>query len=309
MSDSASLHRSRVAPFFLVALLAGCGGRKPNPGSESDHLNTLQGCDAAVTLSFALDTGGAAEAYVCFGFDADLLAGGTIGRIAWRPPPFAAGLHHGKLYAVAGDFPDGPVPCAGMPAGAVGLHVWAPGGDELILPSDTALQLPSGTRRLVVEAHVLRTAAGVPMTAAVSLCPGPRTPARIAAMMTTYAPVPAIRPRQVETSQRVCAISADVHLFSVWPHMHKIGTEIALELMRVDGTVTPLIVVSPWAFYAQRTYPLDVDARMGDAIRTRCVWSNDSDDYVLPGPLISDEMCNAGIIAWPALSASCATLN
>jgi hypothetical protein len=280
-----------------VAGLAGCAPRPPL-GPSPD------GCASATSFTFVPDTGESAEAYLCFGFDPGEVSA-TIGRVAWTPPadgPFI--LHHAKLYAVPGDFPDGPVACDGMPADAIGLDVWAPGTAALVLPPDTGLVLPAGTRRLVVEAHTLRVAPGQPRPAAVALCAGPDAPANLAALMRASAPVPAIRPHHEETSSADCSLAGDLHLWSVWPHMHLTGEEIAIELLGADAT-SSLVDVTPWYFLAQKRYPIDVDARAGDRIRTTCRWNNTGDAYVFPGPLTENEMCNAAFIAWPAASASC----
>jgi hypothetical protein len=295
--------RGRLAGVIGFAGLVGCALRPPFDAAADGAVPA--DCVAPTTFAFVPDTGASAEAYVCFGFDSGALAA-TIGRVTWTPPasgPFL--LHHAKLYAVPGDFPDGPVACDGMPADAVGLDVWAPGTSELALPPDTGLVLPAGTRRLVVEAHTLRVAAGEPRPAAVALCAGPAAPANLAALMRASAPVPAIRPHHEEASSADCALAGDLQLWSVWPHMHLIGEEIALELVQPDATQS-LVDVAPWNFLAQKRYPLAVHARAGDRIRTSCRWNNTGDAYVFPGPLSENEMCNAAFIAWPATAASCA---
>jgi len=138
---------------------------------------------------------------------------------------------------------------------------------------------------------------------------GPASPTNFAAVIGMSVPVPAIRPHHVETAQGACALAAPVHLFSVRPHMHRIGQDIRVSLLGLDAGTTSLVDVKPWNFLAQRRYPLDVDAVAGDRIQTTCVWNNRSDSYVLPGLLTENEMCNAALIAWPAASATCATLS
>ena len=303
------MHRGHAWCFAGAGLCAALGCTARLPAAETDaEAGAL--CAAAATLSFAPDTGGVPEAYVCFGFDVPALAGATLGAVAWTPPtagPFA--LHHATLYAVPVDYPDGPVACDGMPAGAVGVDTWAPGVEELVLPADTGLLLPAGTRRLVVQAHTLRVGSGAPQPASVTLCAGPASPANLAAVIGMSVPVPAIRPQHVETSQGMCVLAGAVHLFSVWPHMHRIGQEVSVNLLGPESETTPLVDVKPWNFLAQRRYPLDVDAVAGDRIQTTCVWNNMSDSYVLPGLLTENEMCNAGLIAWPSASATCTTLS
>jgi hypothetical protein len=196
-----------------------------------------------------------------------------------------------------------------MPAGAVGIDVWAPGVEALALPADTGLRLPAGTRRLVIEAHTLRVGSGAPQSASVTLCAGPTSPTNLAAVIGMSTPVPAIRPHHVETSQSACVLAGAVHLFSVWPHMHRIGQEISVRLLGPDSSARSLADVNPWDFWAQSRYSLDVDAVAGDQIETTCVWNNPSDSYVLPGLLTENEMCNAALIAWPASSATCTLIS
>jgi hypothetical protein len=293
--------RARVILTALV--LFSCNGT--TGGSESPISNVTPECSEALELSFAPDTADLSEAYVCYGFDSSAFAAATIGGMRWSIPESGGYLfHHAILYAVPGAYPDGPAICDGMPEGAVQLHVWSPGGDDLALPPDTGLLLPPGTERFVVEAHTLKLSDEPTDPGGVRICNGPDNPARAAALMGTGAPVPAIRPLHEETSAGTCALAGDVHLFSVWPHMHRVGREITVELMSSSGT-TELANVAAWDFRHQRTYPLDIDASAGDQIRVSCTWENPSDEYVLPGPKTENEMCNAAFIAWPAISASC----
>jgi hypothetical protein len=191
-----------------------------------------------------------------------------------------------------------------MPPGSVGLHVWSPGGDDLVLPGDTGLRLPDDTRRLVVEVHAVRAGSGALAESRVTVCGGPDAPNHLAALMAAVAPVPAIRPDQQEHSTQTCTLAGDVHLWSAWPHMHLAGKEISAERVHSASTTT-LVDVVDWDFHHQKTYPIAVDAVAGDQLRISCTWNNPTPDYILPGPLTSNEMCNIGFIAWPAAAASC----
>jgi hypothetical protein len=292
----------------LLLPVSGCTNATPATSHPSVDAGApmVPTCTAATTLQFVPEIGDKSEGYVCFGFDAGALAASAIGGVLWTPP--AAGallLHHATLYAVTVDFPDGPVACDGMPAGSVGLHVWTPGGSDLVLPSDTGLRLPAGTKRFVVEAHTLRVGTGPVEGGRVSLCTAPAQPAHFAALMSASAPVPAIRPEHLETSEATCTLAGDLHLWSVWPHMHLVGKEIAVDLLHGDGSADPLVDVRQWDFHLQKTYPLSVDVHAGDRIHTRCTWQNPSRSYVLPGLLTENEMCNVVLIAWPAHQAQC----
>jgi hypothetical protein len=295
---------SRFPLLAAVALGSSACFAEPRPGPIVDAADPT--CPEPLDLSFAPDTGGADEAYVCFGFDASAFTARTVGGVRWE---IATGggflVHHAILYAVAGDFPDGPTLCDAMPDAARQLHVWSPGGDDLALPSDTGLELPSDTKRFAIQAHTLRIGTDPPAPSHARICGGPAAPSNLAALMGMGAPVPAIRPMHEEQSSTSCVLGSALHLYSVWPHMHLVGKEITLTLARSDGEATPLVDVVPWDFHLQRTYLLGVDAGPGDAIDLGCIWDNPTNDYVLPGPKTTDEMCNAAFIAWPAESAFC----
>lgn len=292
--------RYRPVALALLGWLSACG-KVPVPAEGQ----TDPTCPEPLDLAF-VPASDADEAYICFGFERSDFDGVTLSGVRWSIAEGGGWLvHHAIVYAVAGDFPDGPVTCDGMPDGAVELHVWSPGGDDLALPSDTALELPSGTTRFAIQAHVVRVADTASEKSSARLCAGPSAPLHLAKLMGTGAPVPAIRPRHEESSAGTCALAGAVHLYSVWPHMHLIGKTIDVGLIGSDGLTTALVSVSPWDFHHQRTYPLAVDADAGDQISVGCSWDNPSDAYVLPGSKTTDEMCNAAFIAWPAEAARC----
>lgn len=265
---------------------------------------TALACEPDESHSFAPDLGSINEDYLCYGFSASAIRNRFIHGIVWSPPP-AGGViwHHATLYAVPGDFPDGP--CDGMPPGAVGLHVWAPGGDNLLLPQGVGLELPPLTTRLVVELHVLRTSGEPAQGGSLGVCLNHETVEHPAMFFAAVAPVPAIRPKMNETSKGHCSFHADAHLWSVWPHMHLAGSAIQATLLRSSGETSVLSRVDPWDFHRQQTYPINVDVHANDAVEAQCWWSNPTSDYVLPGIKTTDEMCNQGFIGWPATALPC----
>lgn len=292
---------------------AEAGAIDPDAGANDRDAGAIDAtttvpCNDPTEYQFTPDIGDASEGYVCFGFDPGALASGTVGGVIWDPPTGGALLlHHATLYAVPSAYPAGPVACDGMPAGSVGLDVWTPGTAALSLPSDTGLQLPQGTVRFVVEAHTIRAGTGAAEGGRVTVCRGPDVSVHLAALMSASAPVPAIRPEHTETSETSCVVQGNVHLWSIWPHMHLAGHEVEVDWAAGDAGAAAysLVDVNPWNFYLQKRYPLSVDLSAGDRIATRCVWQNTTDSYILPGPLTENEMCNVAIIAWPADQAVC----
>jgi hypothetical protein len=166
--------------------------------------------------------------------------------------------------------------------------------------------LPPDTERLIVQAHVLRVSEGLAAKATVRLCGVRAGPAHLAGAMPLKAPVPAIRPHYEETQSASCTITRSMHVLSTWPHMHRIGTEFHSSVISASGLRQPLVDVNPWRFDVQQVYPVEKDLIAGDSIETTCVWRNDSDEYVLPGPAIGNEMCGQVLMVWPYEAAGCA---
>jgi hypothetical protein len=278
-------------------------------GSRATQTGDVVPCAPTVAYELQPDIPIGTEDYICYGFDAALAEGATLRSIRWTVPMGGGVLwHHATLYAVTGMFPDGPAHCDGMPPGSISLHVWTPGGSDLTLPDDVGLQLPAEARRFVIELHVLRTQAGPAASGSVDVCSQTGSVAHLAAFFGVVAPVPAIRPQTSETSLTTCTFAASGHLWSIWPHMHRMGRAIQAVLRTNSGRSSTLVRVDPWNFSAQQTYPLDVDISAGDVIDSQCWWTNTTDAYVFPGPKTSDEMCNQGLIGWPAAALPCTTL-
>ena len=274
---------------ILFALLASCYSSPAPP---------------VVTLQFAVDAPPASEIYECYAFDPGSFQGRWVKSIAWTAP--AAGavtLHHATLYAVS-DWSQGDVStCWDMPPAAAGLHVWAPGGDDFVLPDDMGLELPPNASKLVVQVHAIRTADGPATSGSVVLTTTDVEPARVAAWLPMSAPIPALRPHMIDSSTATCAAGGDLHVIRDWPHMHLAGKEFHGAVVHGDGTTTPIVDVVPWDFYGQKTYDVDVPVAAGEGIQTNCVWENQTNDYIFAGPKTTDEMCNQSLLVWPAANA------
>lgn len=257
---------------------------------------TASGCaDEPVALRFTADPGSAgSERYLCFGFDAAQLGGADIAGLALDAPAGPVTLHHVALYASTTDLGPGPVECEQMPADATSLHVWALGAGDLVLPDDLAIAVPDGTTRLIVQAHALRGDDGSPQEATVTVTTR-RDAAHRAAWLPLRVPTPALNPHQRTTSSARCTVDGELHVISTWPHMHRLGIEF-------HGT---FVDVAPYSYDAQRAYDVDATVEAGGVIDSACTWFNPTDTVVLPGPLLSDEMCEQSLVAWPAEAARC----
>jgi hypothetical protein len=287
----------------LIGIALGASG-SPACSSRSSGGAADAAPGDSLVLPFSIDAPPGGEVHTCFGFDASALAGRWVREVAWTaPPPGDVQLHHAALYAVPGDYPAGPVACDTMPASWT-MHIWAPGGEPLTLPTDVAIALPAGTRRLVVQAHVLRFVAGPSAAASATLVTTDVAPLHEAAWMAASGSVPAIRPHMTEHTSTTCQVAAPMHVVTAWPHMHLIGKAFQGAIVHADGTRSVIVDVASWNFDAQQTYPVDADVAAGEGIESDCTWFNPTDDYVLPGASTHDEMCGQGLIVWPAATAA-----
>jgi hypothetical protein len=184
------------------------------------------------------------------------------------------------------------------------MHVWAPGNGGLALPDGIAIELPPGTRRLVVQAHVLRLLSGPPATASASLDVTDSAPEHVAMWLPAAGAVPAIRPHTQEHTSTTCRTAAPMHIVTAWPHMHLIGKSFQGAIVKADGTRSVIVDVPSWDFNEQRTYDVNQDVAAGDGVESDCTWFNPTDQYVLPGLSTNDEMCGQGLIVWPAQAAA-----
>jgi hypothetical protein len=251
-------------------------------------------------IELSLRADAAPEVYDCYGFDAAALDGAFIRGIRWTPPVESPViLHHAGLFASPHPVVPGPVSCESMPAGSMALHVWAPGAGALSLPDDIALVLPPGTRSLVVQAHALRLRAGTPGVSKLTLSVTDHPPLHTATWRRADAPVPEIPPHQRVSSTGTCRAVGELHILSTRPHMHQLGKELHARIARRDGTYSPFVDIQPWVWDFQKTFPVDVVLAPGDGIETTCTWENPKTNSVKEGLLVTDEMCQQGMIVWP----------
>ena len=285
----------RVVCLFGLAASA-CASGSPQNGSGATPADD--------TLSFTFDAPAGTERYECFGFDASALAGRWLTGIEWKAPAPGSGadLHHAALYALPQDYPDGPVTCDAMPV-AWTMHLWLPGAPPLELPPGVALGLPAGTKRLVIQAHVLRASIGPAGHASAVLHSTGEAPTHEARWLPAAGSVPALRPQMTQKTATTCIAAAPMHIVSSSPHMHLLGVAFQGAFVQSDGARSVFLDVPSWSFDQQNTYEVDRDVAAGEGVESDCTWDNTTDAYVLPGTSTHDEMCGQALIVWPAATA------
>lgn len=277
-------------------------------GSPAVSVGALPPADAHTVRATFVSEGppdAGTEQTVCYAFDAPGLDGKLVGGVTWTPPEGPVRLHHASLFAARDVLTPGVVPCDPMPERVASFGLYTPGAVPLTLPAGTAISLPPGTRSLVVAAHVMRVTDGPAQPTSVDL--GLVDTAEHALnWVDVFAQVPELFPHVEQTSVGTCGVGAPLHIVTLWPHMHRLGTSFRSMIVRADGHAETLFEVKKWDYQHQPIYRVDAVLQPGDAIETICTWSNTTDQTVLPGPFSTDEMCNQGLFVWPFENARCA---
>lgn len=132
--------------------------------------------------------------------------------------------------------------------------VWVPGNPAKALPSGVAVKIPAGSK-LVLQVHYHKTGKPEVDRSQVALY---FAKDKIKQQMITYAMgnfnfelKPGLDKQEVHCS---ITLPVDVHVRSMFPHMHMLGREMKVTAKLPDGTVRKLIYVDDWDFSWQATY-------------------------------------------------------
>lgn len=213
-------------------------------------------------------------------------------------------LHHWLLYQQDGEGTDGDsYGCSGTHPGAVLIAGWAPGNQDLTMPEGVGMELPSGEDSYyVLEIHYNNQAGydDALDRSGVEICATTQLREQTAATHWLGTENIFLRGgRESRESTCVNNSGAPIHLLSVFPHMHKLGTASSMTLMRAEGGRQTL-QDGPFSFADQRNYPINTVLQPGDSLVSRCEWNNTTGGLVTFGPGTDDEMCYLYVVAYPA---------
>jgi Copper type II ascorbate-dependent monooxygenase, C-terminal domain len=224
-------------------------------------------------------------------------------------------MHHWLFYSTLGATMDGTF------APSIGTHVgdaaqlfagWAVGGNDVNMPPDVGLKLPGPGEGMLLEWHFYNASA-LPEEdkSAVEICTVPAGSLKHTAGMTwlgtEFFNGPAGMPPKVESKfSGTCAPgrmgmtgNEPIRIFSLWPHMHKLGRHMKSVVTRANG-MTEEVFNKPFDFNYQVTYDASIDLHPGDTITSTCTFMNTSDYSVAFGPSTEQEMCYQFAFAYPA---------
>ena len=173
------------------------------------------------------------------------------------------------------------------------MYAAATADSEVDIPEGAAKAVPKG-KQVLLQVHLLNTtAAALTRPVEVNLTRSLlKNPEKVGIMIfgaeNIYLP-----PHKTTTSENRCVLSRDVRLFSVLPHMHRLGTRLELDYGPDDAHLTTAYTRDPFLFDDQHFDPLTLTLPSGSVVHTHCSFNNDTDKTVTFGETSAAEMCLA----------------
>jgi hypothetical protein len=97
-----------------------------------------------------------------------------------------------------------------------------------------------------------------------------------------------------------CAMSHDVTLFAVFPHMHQLGSHLKATAAPAGGSPS-VLVDAPYSFDDQVYYDVDpqLSLKSGDLVSVECSYENPGAETITFGDSSLEEMCFVGLYRYP----------
>jgi hypothetical protein len=245
--------------------------------------------------------------YVCWSFTVP--QGMAAGEYAFRYEPLldnTANTHHMLLFHDAGGGNDpGPFGCEGFPLDWNMIAGWAPGRGADEIPAGAGVPIAAG-EQIVLQVHYDGVnSAGTTDNSGIRMVLTDETglePAGVVWAGVVWAS--SINGSSV-TRTNTCELNEAVTMFTVFPHMHRLGTRITLEVQRGgSGPWATLVDISGWSFEDQPNVPIAATEQAmmpGDRLRTTCWWDTQGQSVNF-GEASSDEMCFNFIYHYPKIN-------
>jgi hypothetical protein len=227
-------------------------------------------------------------------------------------------VHHWVLWATSMSTAQ-----EGSFAGAVGKDTVALGGEQYVvgggpgatdveMPANVGLRMPTGTNLLFeLEVHYSNTVGETDEedASSVEVCvTSHKRPVEAAVHTLGRASfsLPAHTQTDITSTCVPSGLDEPVHIMAVTPHMHLTGERAKLVLNHKSGDALTL-VDNPYTFQEQKSYvvpedrsAVDILVNPGDTLTSTCSFDNTTDVTINQGVRSENEMCNIGVLAWPA---------
>lgn len=268
---------ARLACATSLLLSTGCGAEPETTPSES--IFSIRTDDITVPAG--------AERYMCWAqtLDRDL----AIDRFDYTQTNT---VHHLLLARTTTEEQDGLSECevlfrsSWVPlfgAGNGDAHIEAPGGSGHILPKGT---------QLLIQLHLLNTDAK-DATTSVEVKMREAATAEVApiGLYAFGTNDITLAPAQIGSITNDCTVEHDVDIFAWWPHMHRFGVSLRLEIGPSASALEEVYRIDPWDFDNQEMTAAPLHIPAGSFSRISCEYDNPSDQEVIFGESSGDEMC------------------
>jgi hypothetical protein len=191
------------------------------------------------------------------------------------------------------------------------LAGWSEGGCNVELPIDVGLELagPKSGKTLLVQWHHVNSTSEVERNASrFQICTVPSGRRAHVASITVLGTESiggqeGIPSRVESTVDGDCANDASepVTVFSLWPHMHQLATNMRVDRIGADGALTS-IMNRPYAFDRNAHYAAEprVVVQPGEKLRTSCTYFNSTQGSVMYGISLFFETCYLFVFSYPA---------
>ncbi|WP_394845240.1 peptidylglycine alpha-amidating monooxygenase [Pendulispora brunnea] len=246
------------------------------------------------------------DQYVCYGIDVKNTGKRHVVAIAPKVQNRKI-VHHALL--MQSDQSEDPTPHACNPGGALRwrmLYAWAPGGQNMVMPPEAGFP-QEGTTHYVVQIHYNNVGSleNQTDTSGFDVCTTDQlrqNDADVMAFGATNFSIPRQSNYDITCSMTVPLLYPKMHAIFAMPHMHKLGTALVNTLYPAGKSPVDMGTQLTWDFNNQLWYPIDATLKPGDVVKTRCAWTNPTQQPVLFGENTENEMCYAFAVYYPRIT-------
>jgi hypothetical protein len=202
----------------------------------------------------------------------------------------------------APDAPDGTVDCTSALARPA-IYGSGVGTDALDLPPGVAVHVRPG-QQLLLNLHLYNaTDATLTGRSGIEILPAEPGAVQHEAGVVLVGKAQGLEvPPNMSTQIGRCTTPANVTVFAIGPHMHKLGLHMKVSYANADTTGARVLHDLPYSFDEQRFGMLEPQlvTRAGGRITVECTYFNPSGQTVFFGESSDEEMCYALAFVHPA---------
>jgi hypothetical protein len=282
------------ATLVCVVVLAACG-------SDGKHEVVPEGFQTLLSGEWTLPPG--SEGYYCVRATApeDMY-------ISSFRPIAPLGTHHTALALDLQGGEDGTFPCQASDTGFKLLFGSGVGTDAFALPDGVAFKLPEG-QQVLLNLHLYNASDNqLTGTSGVEIERIKSTDV-VHEAETIYALNFNVEvPPGSSVTSGACTMDEASTIFGVFPHMHRLGTNMKATAMHAAGA--EVFHDHPYTFESQLDYLVGpIDVAKGEKIAYECAYDNPGTQTVKFGDSTDAEMCVLGLYRYPASGAISLCIN